>query len=68
VSDVVIGQRFGVAGTTIARALSAHPAPDQAQVETPGGLQLDLEPDLEPDVEVGAGGAARVGQGVFFSR
>ena len=53
VSDVAIGQRFGVAGTTIARTLRAHPAPGQAPVKDTDDLQLDLdlEPDAEPDLQ-----------------
>jgi len=53
VPDVVIGQRFGVAGTTIARALSAHPAPEKAPEATPDALQPDLLSDLMPDGEPG---------------
>jgi hypothetical protein len=44
-SDVVIGQRLGVAGTTVARALRDHPAP-AAPSQPP-------EPEPEPEAEAG---------------
>jgi hypothetical protein len=42
-SDVVIGQRLGVADTTVARALRGHRAPD-APPEDAGTLDLDPQP------------------------
>jgi transposase len=46
VSDVVIGQRLGVADTTIARTLKAHPGAGRVPgVAAAGGRQLELEPD-----------------------
>jgi hypothetical protein len=53
VSDVMIGQRFGVADTTVARALRSHPVP-AGPVTEPGTLDLDLETDAdsEPESEV----------------
>lgn len=54
VSDEEIGRRFGVAGTTIARALKAHPAPEQTPTQTPDTQQDDLLSDMEPDVVSGA--------------
>src|SRR5664279_669330 len=43
-SDVVIGQRLGVADTTVARALRDHPAPSE-----PPSIQDDLEPEPQPE-------------------
>jgi hypothetical protein len=51
VSDVVIGQRFGVAGTTIARTLAAHPGPGLTPAVTPGELQLELDTDTDTDTD-----------------
>ena len=81
VSDVVIGQRLGVADTTVARALREHPAPVEPAAQTPHEPELELH--TQPQAETAApaesaapaetaarrcGGSARVGQGVFFSR
>lgn len=55
-SDVVIGRRLGVADTTVARTLRAHPAPagPPAPAADQPVLDLDLEPDAEPEPEPGA--------------
>jgi hypothetical protein len=54
-SDVLIGQRLGVADTTVARALRDHPAP------TIPPATLDLEPEPEPEAEAEAGAGAGAG-------
>ena len=56
VSDVVIGQRLGVADTTVARALREHPAPVEPAAPTPHDPELDL--DTAPPAQ----SAAPVGQ------
>jgi hypothetical protein len=51
-SDVVIGQRLGVADTTVARALRDHPAlSEQPSTQDDLDLDLDLEPEPEPEPE-----------------
>ena len=83
-SDVAIGERLGVADTTVARALRAHPAPAGPATEPPAQEELDLQaqpppaeaPPAQPPAQVQAqvlpeqvgGGSGRVGQGRFFSR
>jgi len=83
-SDVAIAARLGVADTTVARSLRAHPTPTAQAVQPPTQEELDLqtqplpqtEPlsqplpqaDVLPQAGSAGGGSARVGQGTFFSR
>jgi hypothetical protein len=54
-SDVLIGQRLGVADTTVARALRDHPAPaaPQATLDLESEPEPDAEPDAEPEADAG---------------
>jgi hypothetical protein len=52
VSDVVIGQRLGVADTTVARALREHPAPVEPAAQTPHEPELELH--TQPQAETPA--------------
>jgi hypothetical protein len=47
-SDVAIGARLGVADTTVARSLRAHPAPTSPATEPQTQEELDLQPEPEP--------------------